>query len=63
MADSEKCGKYEIYEDESDGWWVVKDTTTGDIMGKFISKDDALNKVALFMDDDDDSDDESGSVC
>ena len=47
MSDAEKCGDYEIYLEND--WWVVKNTKENKIIGKFISKDAALDKVAVFL--------------
>ena len=60
MNDSEQCGDYEIYLEEE--WWVVKNTKDNQILGKFLSKDDALDKVAVFLQDDEGRT-ESESVC
>ncbi len=58
MSDREVCGDFEVYFD--DGWWVVKRISTGTIFGKFISHEDAMDKVALIMQDEGD---ETESVC
>ncbi|MCK4896723.1 MAG: hypothetical protein KAS47_07935 [Candidatus Heimdallarchaeota archaeon] len=49
MSDEEKCGDYEVYLEND--WWVVKNTKENKIIGKFISKDAALDKVAVFLQD------------
>lgn len=49
MSDAEKCGDYEVYLEND--WWVVKNTKENKIIGKFISKDAALDKVAVFLQD------------
>ena len=49
MSDTEKCGDYEIYLEND--WWIVKNTKENKIIGKFISKDTALDKVAAFLKD------------
>ncbi len=49
MSDTEKCGDYEIYLENN--WWVVKNTKENKIIGKFISKEVALGKVAVFLQD------------
>ena len=50
MSDIEKCGDYEIYLENE--WWVVRNTIEDKIIGKFLTKDDALDKVAHFLQDD-----------
>ena len=47
MSNSEQCGDYEIFFE--DDWWVVKNTKEDIIVGKFVSKDDALEKVSSFL--------------
>ncbi len=61
MSEREQCGDFEIYQDEED-WWVVKNTITKVIIGKFLKKDDALEKIAAFLQSDDETA-ESESVC
>ncbi|MHA1864887.1 MAG: hypothetical protein ACTSVB_08655 [Candidatus Heimdallarchaeaceae archaeon] len=68
MSEREKCGDFEIYKDESDGWWVVYDTKKKKRLGKFIDKNSALDKVAFFIQDEKSDEEESeyeetGSVC
>ncbi|MHA1347971.1 MAG: hypothetical protein ACTSVO_09650 [Candidatus Heimdallarchaeaceae archaeon] len=60
MSNAEKCGDYEIYLE--DDWWVVKNTKENKIIGKFISKDAALDKVAVFLQDEEGRT-ETESVC
>ena len=50
MSDTEKCGDYEIFREND--WWIVKNILDGTIVGKFLSKEDALDKVAKFLQDD-----------
>ena len=57
-AEREQCGDYEIYKEGE--WWVVKQISTGVIIGKFLTKDDALEKVAIILQD---IDEETESVC
>lgn len=61
MSDEEKCGDYLIYRTE-DNWWEVRNTKTGIIVGKFQKKEDALEKIAMILQDDEDRL-ESESVC
>ena len=61
MSEKEKCGDFEIFKDE-DGWWVVENSITKEIIGKFQKKDDALNKIALLLQSDEDRS-ENESVC
>ena len=51
MTAKEQCGDYEIYQDE-EGWWVVEYPAENKIIGKFLKRDDALETVAKFMQDD-----------
>ena len=63
MNGKEKCGDFEIYEEE--GWWVIRNVKSEKIIGKFLSKNDALDKVAAFFQEEEDieEDIESSSVC
>ena len=61
MSDKETCGDFKIYKDE-ENWWVVKDTRKNKIVGKFQNKDDALEKIAVFLQDDEERL-ESESTC
>ena len=61
MSEKEKCGDFEIFKDEN-GWWVVENSITKEIIGKFQKKDDALNKIALLLQSDEDRS-ENESVC
>ena len=61
MSEREQCGDYEIYKDE-ESWWVVKNLVTDVIIGKFLKKDDALEKIAAFLQSDDEIT-ETESVC
>ena len=61
MAEKEQCGDYEIYLD-SENWWVVKDSESGTVIGKFLKKEDALEKIAAFLQKDSEAS-ESESVC
>lgn len=59
MSEREECGDFEVYFE--DGWWVVKNTVTGEIVGRFINKEDALEKIARFFQED--YEEEVESVC
>jgi len=48
MSDKEKCGDFEIFKDEN-GWWIVENSITNDIIGKFQNKEDALNEIASIL--------------
>jgi len=61
MSGREQCGDYEIYQDD-ENWWVVENSKTKVIIGKFLKKDDALEKIAVFLQSDEEST-ESESVC
>ena len=61
MSDKETCGDFEIYENEGN-WWIVKDTRDDKIIGKFQNKEDALEKIAVFLQDDEERL-ESESTC
>jgi len=61
MANNEQCGDYIIYMTDDD-WWEVRNSKTGIIVGKFQKKDDALEKIALILQEDEDRL-ESESVC
>ena len=61
MSEREQCGDYEIYQD-NENWWVVKNLVTNVIFGKFLKKDDALEKIAAFLQNSDEIT-ESESVC
>ncbi len=61
MSEREQCGDYEIYQD-NENWWVVKNLVTNVIFGKFLKKDDALEKIAAFLQSSDEIT-ESESVC
>ena len=61
MSSNERCGDYEIYKNE-EGWWIVKNVISLEIIGKFLKKDDALEKIAAFMQEDE-TREESESVC
>ena len=61
MSGREQCGDYEIYQTD-DGWWEVKKITTDTIIGKFQKKEDALEKIAVFLQDDEERIQEE-SVC
>ena len=61
MANKEQCGDYIIYMTDDD-WWEVRNSKTGIIVGKFQKKDDALEKIALILQEDEDRL-ESESVC
>ena len=61
MSDKEKCGDFEIFKDEN-GWWIVENSISKDIIGKFQNKDDALNKIATILQNDEERS-ENESVC
>jgi hypothetical protein len=61
MPEREQCGDFEIYKDEED-WWVVENFITKVIIGKFLKKEDALEKIAAFLQSDDETT-ETESVC
>ncbi|GAH54050.1 unnamed protein product [marine sediment metagenome] len=61
MANEEQCGDYIIYMTDDD-LWEVRNSKTGIIVGKFKKKDDALEKIALILQEDEDRL-ESESVC
>ena len=61
MANEEKCGDYIIYLTDDD-WWEVRNSKTGIIIGKFKKKEDALEKIALILQEDEERL-ESESVC
>ncbi len=61
MSNREQCGEYEIYQDDED-WWVVKHSSENKIIGKFLKKEDALENIAKFLQDDTERT-ESESVC
>ncbi len=61
MSNEEECGDYLIYLTD-DNWWEVRNSKTGIIVGKFQKKEDALEKIALILQDDEDRL-ESESVC
>ncbi|MHA1305296.1 MAG: hypothetical protein ACTSQE_05230 [Candidatus Heimdallarchaeaceae archaeon] len=69
MSEREQCGDYEIFQDEEDGWWTVRNIKTGVILGKFMKKADALEKIAVFFREEGEEEDEedeyleTGSVC
>ncbi|MFW9853028.1 MAG: hypothetical protein ACFFDS_08800 [Candidatus Thorarchaeota archaeon] len=50
MSDKETCGDFEIYKNEGN-LWIVKDTRDNKIIGKFQNKEDALEKIAVFLQD------------
>jgi len=51
MSDKETCGDFEIYQNE-ENWWVVRNIIENKIIGKFKNKEDALEKIAIFLQDD-----------
>ncbi len=61
MSEKEICGNYEIFKNEED-WWVVKNINSGNIIGRFQKKEDALEKIALFLKNEEERE-ESESVC
>ncbi len=61
MSEREQCGDFEIYLDNED-WWVIKNLISGTILGKFLKKEDALDKIAAFLQSDEERT-ESESVC
>lgn len=61
MTNREQCGDYEIYQNEH-GWWVVEKSDDGTVIGKFLKKEDALENIANFLQDDSERT-ESESVC
>ena len=61
MANEKQCGDCIIYMTDDD-WWEVRNSKTGIIVGKFQKKDDALEKIALILQEDEDRL-ESESVC
>ncbi len=61
MNSRERCGDYEIYQDDQN-WWVVEKFSDGKIIGKFLKKEDALGNIASFLQDDTERT-ESESVC
>ena len=61
MANEKQCGDYIIYMTDDD-WWEVRNSKTGIIVGKFKKKDDALEKIALILQEDEDRL-ETESVC
>ncbi|MCE7747668.1 MAG: hypothetical protein GPJ51_04685 [Candidatus Heimdallarchaeota archaeon] len=61
MSEREQCGDFEIYLDNED-WWVIKNSISGTILGKFLKKEDALDKIAAFLQSDEERT-ESESVC
>lgn len=61
MSEKETIGDFEIFKNE-EGWWVVKNTNSGKIIGKFQRKEDALEKIALFLQNEEERS-ESESVC
>ena len=61
MVKREQCGDYEYFQDE-EGWWVVVKINDGNVIGKFLKKDDALANIASFLQDDTERT-ESESVC
>ncbi len=61
MSERETCGDFEIFRDEND-WWIVKNSLSEEIIGKFQSKNEALEKVASILQSEEDRS-ESESVC
>ncbi|NPD87609.1 MAG: hypothetical protein HGN29_02730 [Asgard group archaeon] len=61
MGNEDQCGDYVVYMTD-DGWWEVRNSKTGIIIGKFQKKNDAIEKIALILQDDEDRL-ESESVC
>lgn len=61
MSNEEQCGDFIIYLTE-ENWWEIRNSKTGNIIGKFRKKEDALEKIALILQDDEDRL-ESESVC
>ncbi|MHA1685882.1 MAG: hypothetical protein ACTSYD_05650 [Candidatus Heimdallarchaeaceae archaeon] len=59
MTEREKCGDFEIYFEN--GWWVVENSITGEIIGRFVNKEDALDKIARYFQED--YDETVESVC
>ena len=47
MKEKEQCGDYEVFLEND--WWVVRNTKENRIIGKFITKEDALEKIANFL--------------
>lgn len=60
MNDLIECGDFEIYLEND--WWIIRHKETGEELGKFLTKDDALDKAASFLQDDDERE-EYESVC
>ncbi|MHA1953700.1 MAG: hypothetical protein ACW96U_07130 [Candidatus Heimdallarchaeaceae archaeon] len=61
MTKEEQCGDYIVYFTDDD-WWEVRNSKTGIIIGKFKKKEDALEKIALILQEDEERL-ESESVC
>lgn len=61
MSERERCGDYEIYLDD-EGKWIVENSITKDIIGKFQSKNKALQEIASLIQSDEDRI-ETESVC
>jgi len=61
MSEEEQCGDYVIYMND-ENWWEIRNIKTGIIVGKFQKKEDALEKVAIILQDDEERF-ESESVC
>lgn len=61
MSKREQCGDFEIYQD-TEGWWIIENVFDGKKLGKFLRKEDALENIAKFLQDDSERT-EKESVC
>ena len=61
MTEKEKCGDFEIFKDD-EGKWIVENSITKEVIGKFQYKKEAIEKVASILQNDEDRS-ENESVC